>query len=788
MDVFTPQQELQRPGLTILNGMVYIAYGSYADSDPYHGWVLGFSENSLAITAVFDTTPNQIPGGPTGGSEAHDGEGAIWMSGAELTTDGTNLYLVTANGDFDSDPAYGAYGDSVLKLGVTSTTSADPGVDGYGLAVADYFTPYNEAYLGNYQVDLDLGTSGAVLLPTQGDANPNEIIMIGKQGIAYLINRDDMGEFNSVSDNVIQELNLGNGMWGTPTYFDNEVYFHAQGESLEDFSLVNGVLSTASSATGTVVISSEGATPVISSNGTSNGVVWEIASSGYPPFQTYSLVAYNASTLQEIYSSSLGTASHFAVPVVADGLVFTAGQGFLDIFGEFGIVGSGSRPLPPTNFSASALSGTQILLKWTTTPVSGTLGITPYVQIYRHVGTSGAYSPLFVASGTVGSYTDTGLTAGTDYSYEIREVDSAGSSNLVIAPGVIPIFGSIAGRNTFYDDSIFDGDNPAANSSDAAAFATDKTALLPGETATFANYTSYVDGINGIAIDISNDFGTPVLGDFTFTTGNSSNPATWTAANAPDSMVILPGQGAGGSTRIEFVWTNDDAVTNAWLQITVSADTDTNLQSPDVFYFGNAVGETGNSTTDANVDATDQIGVRANNASGVSVTDPYDFNRDGNVDATDEAIARNNQTNFTSALQLIAVPAVMNLLPAEENADPLPPDLTTAPADAPGNSLAGLPLSQGQTGSLSGPRSLEPLQIKSAFTVAASDLFLFSADPRPQLLTGHASSASPIWRPWLVSQKASAEPALGGSHRLQWVDARAELDPVRISWWWTPLR
>ena len=223
MDEFTPAKELQRPGLTILNGVVYVAYGSYGDSDPYHGWVLGFSEGSLALTAVFDTTPNQIPGGPTGGSEAHDGEGAIWMSGAELTTDGTYLYLVTGNGDFDSDPAYGAYGDTVLKLGVTDTTSANPGVDGYGLAVSDYFTPYNEAYLGNYQVDLDLGTSGAMLVPTQGGADPDELIMIGKQGVAYLINRDGMGEFNSVADDVIKEVTVG-GMWGTPTYFNNKVY------------------------------------------------------------------------------------------------------------------------------------------------------------------------------------------------------------------------------------------------------------------------------------------------------------------------------------------------------------------------------------------------------------------------------------------------------------------------------------------------------------------------------------------------------------------------------------
>ncbi len=332
---------------------------------------------------------------------------------------------------------------------------------------------------------------------------------------------------------------------------------------------------------------------------------------------------------------------------------------------EIGLLAS--MPGSPTNLSAAPASGSSAQLNWTFTPVPGTLGITPNVQIEFRIGTSGAFTPLLTVSGTLSSFTVTGLTAGTQYQYEIQEIDNAGSSDFTTPAGVIPIFGSIVGRNTFYDDSIFDGDNPAANSSDAAAFATDKTALLPGQTATFANYTSYADGINGIAIDISNDFGTVTPADVTFTTGNNSNPSGWAAAASPDSMAILPGP--GGSTRIEFVWTNGDAVTNAWLQITVAADTDTNLQSPDVFYFGNAVGETGNSATDANVDATDQIGVRANNASGVSVTNPYDFNRDGNVDSTDEAIAHNNQTNFTNALQLITVPGAFDLLPALQPAE-----------------------------------------------------------------------------------------------------------------------
>ena len=110
-------------------------------------------------------------------------------------------------------------------------------------------------------------------------------------------------------------------------------------------------------------------------------------------------------------------------------------------------------------------------------------------------------------------------------------------------------------------------------------------------------------------------------------------------------------------------------MTNAWLQVTVLAHANTNLQSPDVFYFGNAVGDSGDSPTDAMVNATDQIEVRANAGTGVPITDPYDYNRDGNVDTTDELVARQNQTYFLSALQLITVPGIAGLLPTDEAAN-----------------------------------------------------------------------------------------------------------------------
>ena len=170
----------------------------------------------------------------------------------------------------------------------------------------------------------------------------------------------------------------------------------------------------------------------------------------------------------------------------------------------------------------------------------------------------------------------------------------------------------------------------AANRADDNAIATDKQALLPGQTATFANYTSDTLGINGIMVDIGSlpTFGLTAA-DFTFLVGNSSDTTTWTAAPAPQSITIRTGAGADGSSRVEIIWAND-AIKDEWVQVTVLADTDTGLAAPDVFYFGNAIGESGNSTTDAAVTTADALAARGRiSPNTVSVTSPYDYNRDG---------------------------------------------------------------------------------------------------------------------------------------------------------------
>jgi hypothetical protein len=218
----------------------------------------------------------------------------------------------------------------------------------------------------------------------------------------------------------------------------------------------------------------------------------------------------------------------------------------------------------------------------------------------------------------------------------------------------------VAGRWVFYNRSKFDNNGAGAEAADDQAIATDKAALLPGHLATFANYTSYSRGLNGLMVDLQNLPAGSVLSasDFTFRVGNSGNPGAWATAPAPLSISLRRGAGVGGSDRVTLLWA-DNAIQKQWLQVTVQATAQTGLATADVFYFGNAIGESGNSASDALVGPADELGARSNPRSGFNpapITFRYDYNRDGIVDAQDQLLSRTHVTSGFTALQLISVP------------------------------------------------------------------------------------------------------------------------------------
>ena len=163
----------------------------------------------------------------------------------------------------------------------------------------------------------------------------------------------------------------------------------------------------------------------------------------------------------------------------------------------------------------------------------------------------------------------------------------------------------------FYNNSAWDGFDPVAGPADDAAIAPDKSALLFCRTATFANYTSYSRGINGLMIDIAAVAVDPTANDFTFKVGDGEELAAWLAAPAPTQVAIRYGAGLDGTDRVTITWA-DNSIQNEWLQVTVLSDAHggrLGLAQDDVFYFGNAIGDTGNSAADAAVTPTDAVAV-----------------------------------------------------------------------------------------------------------------------------------------------------------------------------------
>jgi hypothetical protein len=244
---------------------------------------------------------------------------------------------------------------------------------------------------------------------------------------------------------------------------------------------------------------------------------------------------------------------------------------------------------------------------------------------------------------------NTAVPAGvtTDLAGKPRFVDFPGVND----PGAIVDMGayehgplaSIAARQVFYNDSSFDGNDPAAGPADDAAIAPDKSALLPGQIATAANYTTFFHGLNGIMIDVLNLADPTALSaaDFSFKSGPGPDPAFWSSAPAPASISVRSGAGADGSDRITLIWP-DGVLQNTWLQVSVNATASTGLAAPDVFYFGNLIGD---ANGNGQVTVADVAMTKSLSGQAADITAPADFNRSGQISVADIAIVKASQGN-----------------------------------------------------------------------------------------------------------------------------------------------
>jgi hypothetical protein len=317
--------------------VVYVSWASHEDSDPYHGWVIGYSASTLAQVSLFNDTPNGDRGG-------------IWMSGGAPAADSSNnLYLITGNGTYDGSTAFG---DTFLKLSTTS-----------GLAAADWFTPADQASLE--AADRDFGAGGAAVLVDQ-TAGPVMHLAVGggKEGNLFLLNRDNLGK-NNTTNQVLQTISIGNGIFATPAFWQNNLYLAGTG-TLQQFTFIpgTGLFNGAATSVSGNSFGFPGATPSVSAQGATNGIVWATNSSNYGASANGGnqaraaapavLHAYPATSLTtELWNSSQATGGRdtagdsvkFTVPTVANGKVYigTRGnddtQGHGTVFGEIDVYG-----------------------------------------------------------------------------------------------------------------------------------------------------------------------------------------------------------------------------------------------------------------------------------------------------------------------------------------------------------------------------------------------------------------------------------------------------------------
>jgi hypothetical protein len=309
-----------RPGLLLLNGTVYVAFGATCDVRPWHGWIFGYNASTLKQNTIYSTTPNGYSAG-------------IWGGGEGLLADASNIYIMTGNGSFDANEANPTdYGDSVVKLSTTG-----------GLKVVDYFTPFDQAFYND--IDLDLGSGGPIALPGTG-----LIVAIGKDAHLRLIDSNDMGQYHPGFNADLQEFLATTSpafapFMGAPIYWNSPtwgpvIYLWGAADYVKAYQLSNGLFNTfpVSQSTSTSIIGYSNAVPLsLSADGNQAGtaIVWSAGAYSGDSNQhiVHGIVrAFDATNLaNELWNSrqiptrdDVGNYAKFCPPTIANGKVYVA--------------------------------------------------------------------------------------------------------------------------------------------------------------------------------------------------------------------------------------------------------------------------------------------------------------------------------------------------------------------------------------------------------------------------------------------------------------------------------
>ena len=320
---FDPKWQMNRASLLLLNGIVYIGFGSHGDNGPWHGWILAYNATTLQRTGIWCTSPNSLGSG-------------VWMGGTGLAADIPvgkpfgRMFTVTGNGAFDT--TLQVYGDSILRLDLTNGT----------FTVSDYFTPHDQAAIS--AADADQGSGGVILLPDAvgGGAGQHQLVQIGKPGRLYVVDRENMGGYTPSNSTDPQEKATVSGVWGSPAYWNGRVYVWGVNDNLKSFAFANGTIpSSTPSSTSAEFSGTYSPSPSISANGITNGIVWTLETDNFAANGQAILYAHDATNVgNRLYASTQnaardnpGASVKFVVPTVANGKVYVGTETQVSVFG-----------------------------------------------------------------------------------------------------------------------------------------------------------------------------------------------------------------------------------------------------------------------------------------------------------------------------------------------------------------------------------------------------------------------------------------------------------------------
>ncbi len=484
---FNPVTENQRPALALSQGVVYIAWASFCDTGPYHGWVLGYNATTLAQVAAFNATPN--------GSEA-----GIWMAGAGMAFDGAgNMYVATGNGTFDGASEYG---ESLVKLA--------PG----SLGFLDYFAP--SSYNTLNANDLDFGSAGPTLLP-----GTNLVVQGGKTGIIYLLNTANLGqeasgdlqipEFFQAVDTTVRpggthHIHNASPSWNSPEGLN--LYVWGENDYLHQyqFNTSSQTFTTTPAATGSILppVGMPGGMMVLSANAsqTGTGVLWASVPRNGDANQFMvpgNLYAFNAENLALLWSSTgvgqdLLNFSKGSAPVEVNGKVYVGSPSrFVSVYGlnssgpapqdlAFNQTATSSTPCGSSQTAAQAVDGSFSTSPWCSSVASPWLMVdlgavyTVSRFVVEHAGAGGEdfslntaayniqvstdglnFTPVVDVSGSVDSITTNDIAPTTARYVKLNIVTPTQTTNTTANIYEFQVFGSLTGSSADFSLSASPG-------------------------------------------------------------------------------------------------------------------------------------------------------------------------------------------------------------------------------------------------------------------------------------------------------------------------------------------